>query len=103
MFVSSLSWKDKWKSMGSKFSTCTFERVTAYRSDDKCRDSIEAVLADIWNLKDWLVHDPTAAVPLTDIHALLQSPQSFNIRACGDDAMREAHALCRNSTIAWGC
>ena len=104
--MSSPSWKDKWKSIGSKFKTCTSECVTAYRSDDKCKDSIEAVLADIWNLKDWLVNDPAAAVPLADIHTLLQSPQSFNIRACGDIETKNKHLKVddpkrENTSIVW--
>ena len=104
--MSTQSWKDKWRSISSKFSTCMAECVTAYRSDDKCKDSIEAVIADIWNLKDWLVHDPAAAVPLADIHALLQSPQSFNIRACGDLETKSKHfrvddAKRENTTIVW--
>ena len=47
------TWKDKWDRIQSKFETCYQECVISYRSDDKCQDSIEAVLADIWNLRDW--------------------------------------------------
>jgi hypothetical protein len=89
--MTSQSWKDKWKSINSKFATCTAECVTTYRSDENCKDSIEAVIADIWNLKDWLVYDPSAAVPVADIHALLKSPESFNIRACGDLETKSKH------------
>jgi hypothetical protein len=71
------TWKDKWKSINSKFDTCTSECITHYRSDDKCKDSIEAVVADIWNLKDWLVQDPTEHVPQADIHAFLDT-KAFN-------------------------
>ena len=42
--------KDKWESITSKFATCESECITHYRSDQKCKDSIEAVVADIWNL-----------------------------------------------------
>jgi hypothetical protein len=104
--MTSQSWKDKWKSINSKFATCTAECVTAYHSDEKCKDSIEAVIADIWNLKDWLVHDPAAAVPLADIHALLKSPESFNIRACGDLETKSKHFKLddpkrENTTLVW--
>ena len=104
--MSGESWKDKWKRIGSKFSTCEAECVTAYRSDDKCRDSIEAVIADIWNLKDWLVNDPAAAVPVADINALLQTPGSFNIRGCGDLETRSKHFRVddpkrENTTLVW--
>jgi hypothetical protein len=83
------SWRHKWQRIGSKFATCTEECVTAYRTDEKCRDSIEAVVADIWNLKDWLASDPEAGVSIDDIHAFLGIPESHNIRACGD---LETHA-----------
>jgi len=85
---------DKWKSINSKFATATSECVTFYRSDDKCKDSIEAVIADIWNLKDWLVNDPTAAVSVGDINALLSS--TFHISACGDIETVNKHYLATN-------
>ena len=85
------SWKHKWQRVGSKFASCTEECVTAYRSDDKCRDSIEAVVADIWNLKDWLVNDPDASVSLSDIHMFLASSESHNVRACGDLETHSKH------------
>jgi len=84
------TWKDKWKSIDSKFATCVSECITHYRSDDKCKDSIEAVIADIWNLKDWLIHDPTACVPEADIYAFLDA-EGFNIRACGDLETKQKH------------
>ena len=84
-------WKDKWKSINSKFSTCTSECVTAYHSDEKCKDSIEAAVADIWNLKDWLEHDASSGVSRSEIHALLNSPESFHIRACGDLETKQKH------------
>lgn len=84
------TWKDKWKSIESKFATCVYECITRYRSDDKCKDSIEAVVADIWNLKDWLINDPTASVPLVDINAFLDT-EAFNIRACGDIETKHKH------------
>ena len=83
-------WKDKWKSINSKFATCVSECMTHYRSDDKCKDSIEAVMADIWNLKDWLINDPTACVPSVDIYAFLDT-EAFNIRACGDLETKQKH------------
>jgi hypothetical protein len=84
------TWKDKWKSINSKFDTCTSECITHYRSDDKCKDSIEAVVADIWNLKDWLPQDPTAHVPQADINAFLDT-EAYNIRACGDIETKQKH------------
>ncbi len=84
------TWKDKWKSINSKSATCVSECITHYRSDDKCRDSIEAVIADIWNLKDWLINDPTACVPPVDINAFLDT-EAFNIGACGDIETRQKH------------
>ncbi|MDH5781972.1 MAG: hypothetical protein OEZ07_05325, partial [Dehalococcoidia bacterium] len=84
------TWKDKWRSISSKFDTCTSECITQYRSDDKCKDSIEAVMADIWNLKDWLARDPTAHVPQADIDTFLNT-QAFHIRACGDIETKQKH------------
>lgn len=83
------TWKDKWESIKSKFATCRSECVTGYRSDSKCKDSIEAVAADIWNLKDWLANDPSAGVPVADINALLS--ESSHIRACGDIETKQKH------------
>ncbi len=85
------SWNEKWQSINSKFDTCTKECITAYYSDDKCKDSIEAVIADIWNLKDWLVYDTSTGVSRRDIEKLLESPQAFNLRACGDLETRSKH------------
>jgi len=84
------TWKDKWRSISSKFDTCTSECITQYRSDDKCKDSIEAVMADIWNLKDWLAQDPTAHVPKADIDTFLDT-EAFHIRACGDLETKQKH------------
>jgi len=84
------TWRDKWKSINSKFATCVSECVTHYRSDDNCRNSIEAVIADIWNLKDWLINDPIARVPKADIGAFLDT-EAFNVRACGDIETRQKH------------
>jgi hypothetical protein len=89
--MSTASWKEKWKSINSKFATCTKECVTEYHSDHKCKDSIEAVIADIWNLKDWLVNDTSTGVSRRDIEKLLESPQAFNLRACGDLETRTKH------------
>lgn len=85
------SWKEKWDSINSKFITCTEECVTAYRTDAKCKDSIEAVIADIWNLKDWLINDTSTGVSQLDIDALLRSSQAFHISACGDIETRNKH------------
>lgn len=85
------TWEDKWRSVNSKFETCKSECITHYHSDDKCKDSIEAVIADIWNLKDWLAHDPTARVPQADINTFLNTSGAFNIRACGDIETRQKH------------
>jgi hypothetical protein len=90
------TWKDKWKSINSKFATCKSECITRYRTDDKCKDSIEAVIADIWNLKDWLINDPTACVPPADINAFLDT-EAFNIRACGDIETKQKHYRVNNS------
>jgi len=84
------TWTDKWKSINSKFATCQSECVIRYRSDDKCKDSIEAVIADIWNLRDWLINDPTARVSKADIYAFLDT-EGFNIRACGDLETKQKH------------
>ncbi len=99
------TWKDKWKSINSKFDTCTSACITHYRSDDKCKDSIEAVVADIWNLKDWLRQDPTAHVAQTDIKAFLDT-EAFNIRACGDIETKQKHYRVddrrrENSELIW--
>ena len=88
--MSTASWKEKWKSINSKFDTCTKECVTAYHSDDKCKDSIEAVIADIWNLKDWLAKDPTTNVSRTEVNAFFDK-EGFNIRACGDIETKQKH------------
>ena len=90
----------------SKFATCEAECVKAYHSDDKCKDSIEAVMADIWNLKDWLKNDPAVAVPDADMINFLQSPNSFNIRACGDIETKSKHYRVddpnrQNTSIVW--
>ena len=84
-------WKEKWKSINSKFDTCTRECVTAYISDEKCKDSIEAVIADIWNLKDWLINDASSKVSRLDINKLLTSSNAFHIGACGDLETRNKH------------
>lgn len=84
------TWKEKWESINSKFDTCTSECVTHYRSDRKCKDSIEGVMADIWNLKDWLIEDLTAAVPEDDINEFLNK-EAFHINACGDIETKHKH------------
>ena len=85
------TWKDKWKRINRRFDTCKSECITHYRSDDKCRDSIEAVIADIWNLKDWLANDPTTNVSKAEIDALLNTGEFSHISACGDIETRQKH------------
>lgn len=65
------------------------ECVTAYRSDDKCKDSIEAVIADIWSLRDWLINDPVTPVPKADIDTFLAT--TFHISACHDIETKRKH------------
>jgi hypothetical protein len=89
------TWKDKWESINSKFDTCKYECITHYRSANKCKDSIEAVIADIWNLKDWLAHDPTVNVTDKDIKLFLDT-QAFHISACGDIETKQKHYRVRN-------
>ena len=84
------TWQEKWKSINSKFKTCTDECVTHYQSDEKCKDSIEAVIADIWNLKDWLINDPASGVTSSDINAFLE-PKASHIEACGDLETKSKH------------
>jgi len=89
-------WKDKWKSINSKFDTCIFECITHYHSDDKCKDSIENVIADIWSLKDWLFEDPNTRVTEADINALLKTGKSNHINACGDIETKRKHCRVKN-------
>jgi hypothetical protein len=73
------------------------------RSAQKCKDSIEAVMSDLWHLKEWLQHDPSTGFTKADLHAFLATPQAFHIRACGDLATRDKHyelsARWENTTI----
>jgi len=90
------SWKDMWVSIQSKFETCIRECRTAYRSDIKCKDSIEAVVADIWNLREWLKEDP--AVYISDKSKTIDDyifSHTF-IRACGDIEIEHKHRLVSN-------
>jgi len=89
------SWRDKWERINSKFDTCKSECITHYRSDDKCRDSIEAVIADIWNMKDWLANDPTTNVSKSEIDALLTGELS-HISVCGDLETKQKHFRVKN-------
>ncbi len=86
----SQTWRDKWKRINSKFDTCRSECITHYRSDDKCRDSLEAVIADIWNMKDWLANDPTTNVSKSEIDAALTGELS-HISVCGDIETKQKH------------
>jgi len=89
--MQTMTWKHKWKSINSKFETCKVECITAYRSDDKCKDSIEAVIADIWNLRDWLINDPSVGIPRNDIYDFVNHGEAFHIRACGDLEVKHKH------------
>lgn len=86
-------WKDKWASIQSKFETCIRECRTAYRSDIKCKDSIEAIIADIWNLREWLKKDPTVNIP--DKSKIIDDYifSHIFIRACGDIEIVNKHYL----------
>jgi len=86
-----MTWKDKWNSIHSRFDTCTTECVTAYRSDDKCKDSIEAVITDIWNLRDWLINDPSVKISKEAIYKFVDFGMAFHIRACGDLETKHKH------------
>lgn len=89
------SWSDKWKSINSKFATCESECVTNYRSDQKCKDSIEAVIADIWNLKDWLTEDVNAHVSQAEIYDFIYN-RACHITACGDIETKQKHCKVKN-------
>ena len=86
-----LTWKDKWNRIQSKYETCIRECMIAYRSDDKCRDSIEAVLADIWNLRDWLKKDPSVNIPNKPEVIDHYIYSHTHIRACGDIEIKNKH------------
>jgi hypothetical protein len=83
------TWKDEWRSINSKFATCESECITHYRSDQKCKDSIEAVVADIWNLKDWLAEDATITVSKAEIDEFVK--KAIHITACGDIETKQKH------------
>jgi hypothetical protein len=83
--------KEKWESIHSKFDTCTCECLTNYRSDAKCKDSIEALMADIWNLKDWLLNDATSGVSKSEMNTFLISSDAFHLGACADLETQNKH------------
>lgn len=85
------SWKDKWTSILSKLDTCVTECRACIRSNQKCKDSIEAVMADVWSLKDWLESDPAVAISRADLNAFVTTPEAFNIRGCADINTRDKH------------
>lgn len=89
-------WKDKWVSIQSKFETCIQECRTAYRSDSKCKDSIEAVIADIWNLRDWLKEDSNVNIPNKSDTIDNYIFSHIFIRACGDVEIANKHYLVSN-------
>jgi hypothetical protein len=84
-------WQEKWERILSKYETCTRECIFDYKSDARCRDSLEAVLADVWNLKDWLANDDSVALTRDDLHAFLETPEAFHIRGCADVETRNKH------------
>ncbi len=86
------SWKDKWASIQSKFETCIRECRTAYHSDIKCKDSIENVIGDIWDLRDWLKTDP--AVNISEKTKTIDDYifSHIFIRACGDIEIVKKHS-----------
>jgi len=91
--MTSATWKDKWVKIQRRFNDCIKECMTAYHSDDKCRDSIESVLSDIWNLRDWLKNDPSVVIP-NKSEAIDQYIFSHtHIRACGDIEIVNKHYL----------
>lgn len=85
------TWQDKWASICSKLETCRAECRTAFRSDQKCKDSIEAVVADLWNLKEWLWRDPGSGVSHAETDAFVNTPEAFNIRGCADLTTLDKH------------
>ena len=92
------SWKDKWASIQSKFETCIRECRTAYRSDIKCKDSIEAIIADIWNLREWLKKDPIVLYEKKlKKEGLLDDKQIKNLKDAAQKEVDEAVAFARQS------
>jgi hypothetical protein len=82
---------ETWKKIQSKFETCIRECMTDYRSDEKCEDSIEAVLADIWNLRDWLKNDSSVNIPNKSEVVDQYIFSHTHIRACGDIEIKNKH------------
>jgi hypothetical protein len=91
--VTQQTWKDKWESIQSKYKTCIRECMTAYRSDSKCKDSIEAVLSDIWNLRDWLKNDDSVQIPKKPEVIDQYIFSHICIRACGDVEIKNKHLV----------
>jgi len=90
------TWSDKWTGILSKLDSCVAQCRTHFRSNQKCRDSIEAVMADLWHIKDWLESDPAVLVPRSDLNAFLKTPGAFNIRGCGDITTLDKHFVVTN-------
>jgi hypothetical protein len=86
-----VGWQDKWASMQSKLESCLRECREQVRSDQKCKDSIEAVMADLWHFKDWLENDPSTAISRSSINQFLTTPEASHITACGDLAAVDKH------------
>ncbi|MGH9154096.1 MAG: hypothetical protein ACRD03_17315 [Acidimicrobiales bacterium] len=89
-------WSDKWTGILSKLDSCIAECRARFRSSQKCRDSIEAVMADLWHLKDWLEGDPAVSIPRSDVNAFLETPGAFNIRGCGDLTTLDKHFIVKD-------
>ena len=90
------TWSDKWTGILSKLESCGAECRTSFRSSQKCKDSIEAVMADLWQLKDWLEGDPAVSIPRADLNAFLGTPGAFHIRGCGDLTTLDKHFIVKN-------
>lgn len=87
------SWRDRWISTLSKFETATRECLLSPASEQHRKDSLEAVILDIWGLKDWLRNDPASGLSTDDLNAFTarENPASFHVRACADLATGFKH------------
>ncbi len=89
-------WQDKWTGALSKLETCIAECRTNVRTSQKCKDSIEATMADLWHLKDWLGGDPAVLISRSEFNAFLETPGAFNIRGCGDLTTLDKHYVVKS-------
>jgi len=92
------TWSDKWTGILSKLDSCVAECRAHLRSSQKCRDSIEAVIADLWHLKDLFESDPAVSIPRSDLNGFPETPGAFNIRGCGDLATLDKHFIVKKQT-----